>query len=55
MGSAMQISCDFDGRKSVSTFFVTEADEPAVILGTQPVQLSLALNANRTREQVTPT
>ena len=59
-----RIDCDFNGQKSVATFFVTEADGPAIIglptcldlnLVTRncSVQQSSPLNANRTREQVT--
>ena len=60
-----RIDCDFNGRKSVATFFVTEADGPAIIglptsleLNLIPLNCSVQqgspLNANRDREQVTP-
>ena len=60
-----QISCDFIGKKSVATFFVTEADGPS-ILGLRTslefslvtlncsVQQSSSLNAIHPPEQVTP-
>lgn len=56
---------DFNGRKSVATFFVTEADGPAIIELPTSLELDLValncsvqqgspLNANHTCEQVTP-
>ena len=59
------INCHFNGRKSVATYFVTEADGPAIIgLPTSlevnlvtlncSVQQGSPLNANHTSVQVTP-
>ena len=59
-----RIDCVFNGRKSAATFFVTEADGPAIIGLPTCLELNLVtlncsvqqgspLNVNRTREQVT--
>ena len=59
-----RIDCVFNGRKSEATFFVTEADGPAIIGLSTCLELNLVtlncsvqqgspLNANRTCEQVT--
>jgi len=60
-----QIDCDFNSRKSVVTFFVKEADGPAIFGLPTSLELNLVtlncsvqqgspLNANCTCEQVTP-
>jgi len=60
-----QIDCDFNSRKSVVTFFVKEADGPAINGLPTSLELNLVtlncsvqqgspLNANCTCEQVTP-
>ena len=60
-----QIDCDCKGRKSVTTFFVTQAEGPAItgvatslelnrVALNCSVQQSSPLNVNRTCEHVTP-
>jgi len=60
-----QIDCDCKGRKSVTTFFVTQAEGPAItgvptslelnlVALNCSVQQSSPLNVNHTREHVTP-
>ena len=50
-----KISCDFNGRKSVATFFVTETDGPAIIGLPTSLELNLVtLNCSVQQSQQSP-
>ena len=50
-----KIACDFNGRKSVATFFVTEADGPAIIGLPTSLELNLVtLNCSVQQSQQSP-